>query len=117
MTAVPTTLAVTGNYGQVVAFVNGLDNFPRLFVIQTFRLSFGATSAASAGTPSAGSASSSASASTPAPATGAAPLWTGGTPTASGAGPYGLAITGSIYYTSSPNALAACSRATAEIKH
>lgn len=117
VTAVPTTLAVTGNYGQVVAFVNGLDNFPRLFVIQTFRLSFGATSAASTGAPSAGSASSSASASTPAPATGAAPLWTGGTPTASGAGPYGLAITGSIYYTSSPNALAACSRATAEIKH
>ena len=44
------------------------------------------------------------------------PLWTGGTPTAATAGPYSLAITGSIFYTSSPNALAACSRATADTK-
>jgi len=29
------------------------------------------------------------------------------------AGPYNLQITGSIYYTSTPNALAACSKATA----
>lgn len=119
VTAVPTTVAVTGNYGQVLAFVNGLDNFPRLFVIQTFRLSFGAPSAAggatsgSTGASSSSSGSSSASASSSA---GATPLWTGGTATPGTAGPYGLSITGSIYYTSSPNALAACSRATADVK-
>ena len=39
--AVPTTLAVTGNYSQITAFINGLDKFPRLFVIQTFNLTFG----------------------------------------------------------------------------
>ena len=39
--AVPTTLAVTGSYGQMLAFVNGLESFPRLFVIQKFVLSFG----------------------------------------------------------------------------
>jgi len=37
----------------------------------------------------------------------------GGTPTSASAGPYNLAITGSIYYTSTPNALAACTKATA----
>ena len=41
------------------------------------------------------------------------PLWVGGTPTAASAGPYNLQITGSIYYTSTPNALAACTKATA----
>ena len=41
------------------------------------------------------------------------PLWVGGQPTAPSAGPYNLQITGSIYYTSTPNALAACSKATA----
>ena len=48
--AVPTTLAVTGNYGQMTTFINGLDSFPRLFVIQTFVLAYGAasTSASSA---------------------------------------------------------------------
>lgn len=111
VTAVPTTLAVTGNYGQVLSFVNGLDSFPRLFVIQTFRLSFGASSAGGSAASSGSSSSSSGAAS----ASGA-PLWTGGTPTAAGAGPYSLDITGSIFYTSSPNALAACSRATAEVK-
>jgi len=40
----------------------------------------------------------------------------GGTPTAAGAGPYSLAITGSIYYTSTPNPLAACTKATAAVK-
>jgi Tfp pilus assembly protein PilO len=101
--AVPTTLAVTGTYGQMLAFVNGLDTFPRLFVIQKFVLSFGATTSSGASTPSA---SSSASA-----AAGATPLWTGGTPTAPSAAPYSLAITGSIYYTSTPSALAACTKA------
>ena len=107
--AVPTTLTVTGNYGQMTAFINGLDNFPRLFVIQTFNLTFGTrgigldaacdvelqrlirrcSGASPTGTP----------------------LWVGGTPTSPSAGPYSLAITGSIYYTSTPNALAACTKA------
>ena len=41
----PTTLAVTGNYGQMTSFINGLDQFPRLFVIQTFNLAFGSLQA------------------------------------------------------------------------
>ena len=41
VTAVPTTLTVQGNYGQITSFINGLDNFPRLFVIQKFTLAFG----------------------------------------------------------------------------
>jgi hypothetical protein len=97
-------VAVTGNYGQVLAFVNGLDNFPRLFVIQTFILSTGATASASS------------SVSAAAQAAGGSPLWTGGTPTAASAAPYSLSITGSIYYTSTPSALAACTKATADIK-
>ena len=100
--AVPTTLAVTGSYSQMVAFVNGLDTFPRLFVIQKFVLSFGGTASAT-GAASASSSGSAASAGTP--------LWTGGTPTAPSAAPYSLAITGSIYYTSTPSALAACTKA------
>ena len=55
---VPTTLAVAGNYGQMTAFVNGLDSFPRLFVIQRFVLAFGANAA----TISSGSSSSSSTA-------------------------------------------------------
>jgi Tfp pilus assembly protein PilO len=103
---VPTTLTVTGNYGQMTAFVNGLDSFPRLFVIQNFVLSFGATSSTSA-SGSSGSATVSG---------GASPLWVGGTPTAASTGPYSLAINGSIYYTSTPNALDACTKATAAVK-
>jgi Tfp pilus assembly protein PilO len=107
--AVPTTLAVTGNYGQMVAFVNGLDSFPRLFVIQNFVLSFGAgTSSSSAtATPSVGSSTGSASSNA------TNPLWIGGTQTAAGTTPYNLAITGSIYYTTTPSALDACTKATA----
>jgi Tfp pilus assembly protein PilO len=101
--AVPTNLTVTGTYSQMLAFVNGLDTFPRLFVIQKFVISFGAIAPVSAGATSA-SASSAA-------APGAPPLWTGGTPTAPSAAPYNLAITGSIYYTSTPSALAACTKA------
>src|SRR5664280_2780308 len=109
--AVPTTLAVTGNYGQITAFVNGLDSFPRLFIIQSFVLAFGATAATTtAGASSASSGSSSAA------SAGASPLWVGATPTAAGAAPYSLAITGSIYYTSTPNALDACTKATASVK-
>jgi len=108
VTAVPTTLAVTGSFGQMTAFINGLDSFPRLFVIQTFTLSYG-TSVVSSG----GSASTSSGGSVNA---GQAPLWTGGSPNAAGAGPYTLAITGSIYYTSSPNALDACTKATSTLK-
>jgi Tfp pilus assembly protein PilO len=110
--AVPTTLAVTGNYGQITSFVNGLDNFPRLFVIQTFNLTIGSQS--QSGT--SGSSSSSASGSSgSAPASDAQPLWVGGAATSPSAGPYNLAIVGSIYYTSTPNALAACTKATASV--
>ncbi len=107
---VPTTLAVTGNYGQMVAFINGLDNFPRLFVIQNFVLAFGSTASA----PSSGA--SGASSGSSAAAAGASPLWVGGVPTAAAAAPYSLAITGSIYYTSTPSALDACTKATASVK-
>jgi Tfp pilus assembly protein PilO len=111
VTAVPTTLAVTGNYGQMMAFVNGLDSFPRLFVIQNFVLTYGtaATTSPAGGAPAASSSSGGASA----PAAGASPLWVGGTATSPGAKPYNLSITGSIYYTSTPNALAACTKASA----
>jgi Tfp pilus assembly protein PilO len=106
--AVPTTLAVTGSYGQMLSFVNGLDSFPRLFVIQKFILTFGA--AASSGSTT-GSSSSSGSSTAALP-----PLWVGGTQTPSTASPYSLSITGSIYYTSTPSALAACTRAVAVAK-
>ena len=106
--AVPTTLAVKGSYSQMTAFVNGLDSFPRLFVIQSFILAYGSTVPGSASTSSSSSASAAADA--------APPLWIGGTPTAAGAGPYSLAITGSIYYTSTANPLAACTKATAAVK-
>jgi Tfp pilus assembly protein PilO len=86
---VPVNMTVTGNYGQMSAFVAGLDSFPRLLVIQSFTLAFTGTAA------SVGSA-----------------LWTGGTATPSTAGPYTLTLTGSIYYTSTANDLAACSKAT-----
>jgi Tfp pilus assembly protein PilO len=107
VTAVPTTLTVQGNFGQISAFVNGLDSFPRLFVIQKFILGFGAAS--TGGTAVSGATASSSSAS----AAGATPLWVGGIATSPSAGPYNLQITGSIYYTSTPNALAACTKATA----
>lgn len=104
--AVPTTLAVTGNYGQIQTFINQLDAFPRLFVIQTFDLTYGTSAAAAS--PSSGPVSSGASSAAP-------PLWIGGQATAAGAGPYTLAIDGSIYYTSSPSALDACTKATAAV--
>ncbi len=106
VTAVPTTLTVQGNYGQMTSFIKGLDNFPRLFVIQKFVLAFGAatTTGSSTGTTT----GSSAGASGP-------PLWIGGQPTSPSAGPYNLEITGSIYYTSTPNALSACSKAKAAL--
>jgi Tfp pilus assembly protein PilO len=110
VTAVPTTLTVQGNYGQMTAFVNGLDSFPRLFVIQKFILAFGAATSASA---AGGSSAPSGGSSAPSGAAGVSPLWVGGTPTPASSGPYNLQITGSIYYTSTPNALAACSKATA----
>jgi Tfp pilus assembly protein PilO len=109
--AVPTTLAVTGNYGQVLNFINQLDTFPRLFVIQTFNLTYGNAGGASVGSTggsTAQAAATAANASQP-------PLWTGGAATAASAGPYSLAIDGSIYYTSTPNALDACTKATAAV--
>jgi Tfp pilus assembly protein PilO len=106
--AVPTTLAVTGNYNQISAFITGLDTFPRLFIIQTFTFDFGTTTAAS-------SSSSGSSATSGAAATSGAPLWVGGQAVSPTAGPYSLSVTGSIYYTSAPNALAACTKATATL--
>jgi Tfp pilus assembly protein PilO len=111
VTAVPTTLSVFGTYGQIESFINSLDTFPRLFVIQTFVLSYGA---AASTTPGSSSTSSSSSASA-APSSGQSPLWTGGTATPAAAGPYTLAINGSIYYTSTPSALDACTKATAAV--
>jgi len=112
VTAVPTTLTVQGNYGQITAFINGLDSFPRLFVIQKFVLATGsaATTAAPSGSSSSSGASSAAAGTASYSAT---PLWTGGHTTPASASPYNLQITGSIYYTSTPNALSACSKATA----
>jgi Tfp pilus assembly protein PilO len=111
--AVPTTLAVTGSYGQMRSFVNGLDSFPRLFVIQNFVLSFGATSASS-GTGSSATSSVGSTSSAASPTSGANPLWIGGAETSPSATPYNLAITGSIYYTTTPSALDACTKATAK---
>lgn len=111
VTAVPTTLTVQGNYGQITSFINGLDSFPRLFVIQSFVLSYG--QASTSGTSTAATASSSSSGGAASAISTGTPLWVGGTPTAASAGPYNLQITGSIYYTSTPSALAACTKATA----
>ena len=108
----PTTLTVQGNYGQITAFVNGLDNFPRLFVIQKFTLAFGAAAAGSTQASTGGSPASGASTSASGSASGP-PLWVGGQQTPGTSGPYNLQITGSIYYTSTPNALSACSKAKA----
>ena len=44
-------LRSTGSYSQMTAFVNGLDSFPRLFVIQTFVLAFGADAATAGSRP------------------------------------------------------------------
>jgi Tfp pilus assembly protein PilO len=99
VTAVPTTLTVQGTYGQITSFINGLDGFPR-----------------QASTSAAGTAAGASTASTADAAGGVAtgtPLWIGGTPTSAGAQPYNLQITGSIFYTSTPNALSACTKATA----
>ncbi len=98
---VPVSMTITGNFGQMSAFVGGLDSFPRLFVIQTFTLAYGT----SAGGSAAASGGTSNAASAP-------PLWVGGVPTAPTAGPYTLSISGSIYYTTVANALAACTKAT-----
>lgn len=98
---IPLTLTVTGTYGQISAFVSQLDTFPRLFVIQKFTLSLGSGS---------GSGSGSAPANPTAGATGGSPLWVGGTATPASAGPYSLALSGSIYYTTSPTSLSACNK-------
>ena len=49
VTAVPTTLTVQGDFGQIMSFVNGLDSFPRLFVIQKFVLGLRTGRTASSG--------------------------------------------------------------------
>jgi len=116
VTAVPTTLTVQGNYGQVTSFINGLDKFPRLFVIQKFVLAYGPATGANAASAGAGGSQGTgtgAGANTPTASVTGTPLWIGGQATSPSAGPYNLQITGSIYYTSTPNALTACSKATA----
>jgi Tfp pilus assembly protein PilO len=105
--AVPTTLTVTGDYAKMTSFVNGLDNFPRLFVIQNFDLAYGAGASPGATTGSSSGATATSS---------GTPLWVGGTPTSPTAGPYSLSIMGSIYYTSTPNALAACTKAKTAVR-
>jgi Tfp pilus assembly protein PilO len=101
VTPVPVGMTISGNFGQMSAFVAGLDSFPRLFTIQTFTLSLGGASSTTSNTAASSSAAPSGSA-----------LWVGGTPTAASAGPYTLSIAGSIYYTSTANATAACTKAT-----
>jgi Tfp pilus assembly protein PilO len=117
VTAVPTTLTVQGNFGQMMAFINGLDTtFPRLFVIQKFVLAFG-NKAASSAAPTAGAPASASTATGQVAVTEKSPaLWTGGQATPATAGPYNLSLTGSIYYTSTPNALDACVKATSTLK-
>jgi Tfp pilus assembly protein PilO len=111
--AVPTTLSVTGNYGQVTSFINGLDKFPRLFVIQTFGLAFGSSGASGTGSSGSSTSSGSSESSGASGSPSGPPLWVGGTATSPSAGPYSLSITGSIYYTTTPNALNVCTKATA----
>ena len=97
---VPVKMHITGTFAQMSAFIAGLDSFPRLFVIQTFTLAVGATTGAAG---SSGAANGSTQ-----------PLWVGQTPTSGSSGPYGLDLAGSIYYTATPSALAACTAATAK---
>jgi Tfp pilus assembly protein PilO len=116
VTAVPTTLTVQGNYGQITSFINGLDSFPRLFVIQKFVLAYGPATGGAGTTGSSGgsgSQSTGGSSGTASASVTGTPLWIGGQQTSPSAGPYNLQIAGSIYYTSTPNALTACSKATA----
>ncbi|HEY5108183.1 MAG TPA: hypothetical protein VII96_01090 [Acidimicrobiales bacterium] len=112
VTAVPTTLTVQGNYSQMTSFINGLESFPRLFIIQKLTLSFGAASSGSSSSSGSTSSSGAASGASAGNASGP-PLWVGGQTTSPTNGPYNLQVTGSIYYTSTPNALSACSKATA----
>lgn len=108
VTAVPTNIAVSGTYGQIMAFVNGLDSFPRLFVIQSFVLATGSGQSSSSASSSGSSATGTSSASG-APGVGSTPIWVGGQPSTSTQ--VTLTVTGSIYYTTSPNALDACTKA------
>ena len=78
VTSVPTTLTVQGNYGQMTAFVNGLDTFPRLFVIQKFILAVGTASTASASATSGSSSASASSSASGSSSTPGVPLWVGG---------------------------------------
>ncbi len=106
--AVPTTLAVTGNYGQIHAFIDDLDGFPRLFVIQKFMLTFGTDDRRAARRRRAPAA--------PRRRSGlGAPLWVGGTPTRRQRRALHPGHPGSIYYTSTPSALDACTKATAAV--
>jgi Tfp pilus assembly protein PilO len=103
VTAIPVSTTVTGTYGQISAFVGGLDGFPRLYVIQSFTLTLG-TAGGSANVASTSSSSSNAS----------TPLWVGGTATNPSTPGYSLTLAGSIYYAASAaTAAASCQKATA----
>ena len=99
----------------MMAFINGLDTFPRLFVIQKFVLAYGDRSPARprAASSTSGSSAARVPVQLRAVARRSGPV---ATPTPATAGPYSLSITGSIYYTSTPNALDACTKATATLK-
>ncbi len=104
VTAIPVSTTVTGTYGQISAFVGGLDGFPRLYVIQSFTLVLGASGNGA----NAASTSSSSGSST------ATPLWVGGTPTNPSTPGYSLTLAGSIYYSAdAATADASCQKATA----
>ena len=111
VTAVPTTLTVQGNYGQIIGVRQRTGHLPPPVRDPEVRpqLRPGRRPPAPARRQPPPRPSSSGTAS----ATLGNPLWVGGTPTAASAGPYNLQITGSIYYTSTPNALSACTKATA----
>ncbi|MGO9030086.1 MAG: type 4a pilus biogenesis protein PilO [Acidimicrobiales bacterium] len=102
---VPVSMTITGTYAQMSSFVGGLDSFPRLFVIQTFGLAVSSSAGGASTTPvSGGGAAASGNEAAPA-------LWTGGVPTPGTNGTYTLTVTGSIYYTTTADALAACDAA------
>lgn len=84
VTPVAVTLTLTGNYGQMSAFLKGLYTFPRLFTISTASIGQGAGSSASAAPAPAQAASPAAPPVVPAPA--------------AGTGPYTLTMNGNIYY-------------------
>ncbi len=110
----PTTLAVTGNYDQIHAFIDDLDGFPRLFVIQNAQPQLGLRHPGELRRPPAapqlvGRGRLGLRLRQP-------PLWTGGQRhPGQRRSRTRWPSTGSIYYTSTPSALDACTKATAAV--